>query len=71
MHWMSVMAEHISGGGSNPVASAIAAAHHHDAHYMWNGAEVIFNKIIFYSEFNLILVNFNNFSEYFLLNLIL
>ena len=28
MHWMSVMAEHIT----NP--------HHHDVHYMWNGVEV-------------------------------
>lgn len=28
MHWMSVMAEHMT----NP--------HHHDVHYMWNGVEV-------------------------------
>jgi hypothetical protein len=30
MHWMSVMAEHMT--SANP--------HHHDVHYMWNGVEV-------------------------------
>ena len=37
MHWMSVMAEHMT----NP--------HHHDVHYMWNGVEVKKKKKNFFS----------------------